>query len=306
MRLAVLGMGRMGHALAERLLGGGHTITVWNRTPHKAEDLVAKGVRSAATPAEAAQIAEATFMSLADDDAVREVVCGPFGAVAGIGDGVLVDASTVSPETSAQVARAMSGRFLAAPILGAPAAVVSGDAIYIISGRHEIYESVRPAFDALAEKGHRRLVGEDPKLAATLKLLSNYLLLSGIAILAETIAAAQAVGLADDLIIDYFGHLPLVAPALRNRLEDIVSGDHKGWFTTRLGAKDLRLAVGLARAHGVPLALAEAVKGRYEQAAAEGWADADIGAVVELVRRSQLRASPAAVGRSGAETPPQA
>ncbi len=68
-----------------------------DRTPDKADDLVAKGVRPAATPAEAAQAAQAMFMSLADDDAVRAVVCGPDGAAAGIGTGVLVDASTVFP-----------------------------------------------------------------------------------------------------------------------------------------------------------------------------------------------------------------
>jgi 3-hydroxyisobutyrate dehydrogenase-like beta-hydroxyacid dehydrogenase len=289
MRLAVLGLGKMGHALADRLLAGGHAITVWNRTPDKAGDLIAKGVRPGATPADAARTAQATFMSLTDDAAVRAVVCGPDGAAAGIGDGVLVDASTVSPETSVQVAQAVSGRFLAAPILGAPAAVVSGEAIYIIGGPHEQYERVRPAFDALADEGHRRYVGEDPTVAATLKLLSNHLLLSGIAILAETVAAAQAAGLTDDLISGYFGDLPLVAPALRNRLDDMVSGDHEGWFTTRLGAKDLRLAEELARAHGLPLPLAEAVKRRYEQAAAEGWSDADIGAVVEVVRRARPR-----------------
>ncbi|MGZ6692274.1 MAG: NAD-binding protein, partial [Solirubrobacteraceae bacterium] len=94
------------------------------------------------------------------------------------------------------------------------------------------------------------------------------------------------------LISEYFGHLPLVAPALRNRIDDIVSGDHQGWFATRLGAKDLRLVEELARSQGVPLPVAEAVKRRYEQAAAEGWSDADIAAVVELVRRP--RASGAA------------
>jgi 3-hydroxyisobutyrate dehydrogenase-like beta-hydroxyacid dehydrogenase len=186
----------MGHALAERLLAGGHAVTVWNRTPHKADDLVAKGVRSAATPAEAAQNAEATFMSLADDDAVRAVVCGSDGAAAGIGDGILVDASTVCPS-------------------------------------------------------------------------------------------------------DYFGHLPLVAPALRNRLHDIVSGDHKGWFATTLGAKDLRLAEELARAHRVA-PLAEAVTRLYERAAAEGWSHADIGAVVELVRRG-TPSSAADLAISGAQ-----
>src|SRR5438445_11332622 len=113
MRLAVLGMGRMGHALAERLLGGEHEVTVWNRTPHKADDLVAKGAREAATPAAAAKETEATFTSLADDAAVRSVVTGEKGVAAGLGDGVLIDASTVSPQTTADWSEAVGERVLA-------------------------------------------------------------------------------------------------------------------------------------------------------------------------------------------------
>jgi len=285
MRLAVLGMGRMGHALAERLLAAGHAVTVWNRTPDKADDLVSNGARLAPSPAEAAQRAEATFTSLADDDAVRTVVTEPDGVAAGLGDGILIDASTVSPQTTAQLAGAVAGRLLASPILGAPDAVVAGEATYLIGGPRELYDRLRPAFETLAAEARRRYVGEDPKLASTLKLLSNFLLMSGIAALAEAVATAQALGLADDLIRDYFGRLPLVAPALRNRLDDVVSGDHHGWFSTRLGAKDVRLAADLAASHGVRLPVAEAVQRRYEQAAAEGWADADIGAVVELLRQ---------------------
>jgi 3-hydroxyisobutyrate dehydrogenase-like beta-hydroxyacid dehydrogenase len=136
----------------------------------------------------------------------------------------------------------------------------------------------------LAEAPLRVYVGEDARVATTLKLLSNYLLMSGIAALAETVATAQAAGLPDKLIRDFLGQLPLVAPALRNRLDDIVSGDHDGWFSTTLGAKDVRLAEDLARSHGVLLPLADAVRRRYEEAA-QGWADADIGAVVELLRK---------------------
>jgi hypothetical protein len=86
MRVAVLGMGKMGHALAERLLGGGHAVTVWNRTPHRADDLVARGAHEAATPAQAAARTDATVTSLADDGAVRDVVSGPNGAE-GLGEG---------------------------------------------------------------------------------------------------------------------------------------------------------------------------------------------------------------------------
>jgi 3-hydroxyisobutyrate dehydrogenase-like beta-hydroxyacid dehydrogenase len=285
MRLAVLGMGRMGHAVAERLLGGDHEVTVWNRTPRKADDLVAKGAREASTPAAAAEEAEATFTSLADDPAVRTVVTGQDGVAAGLGDGVLIDTSTVSPDTTADLAGAVSGRLLASPILGSPTAVVSGQAGYLIGGPRELYHRMTPAYDVLAEAGRRVYVGEGARVATTLKLLSNYLLMSGVAALAETVATAQAAGLPDELIRDYLGQLPLVAPALGNRLDDIVSGDHDGWFSTTLGAKDVRLAEDLARSHGVLLPLADAVKRCFEEAAAQGWADADIGAVVELLRK---------------------
>src|SRR5437879_12715287 len=174
---------------------------------------------------------------------------------------------------------------LASPILGSPTAVVAGEAGYLIGGPRELYDRLAPAYGALAEMGRRVYVGEDAGVATTLKLLSNYLLMSGIATLAEAVAMAQAVGLPDELIRDYFGQLPLVAPALRHRLDDIVSGDHDGWFSTKLGAKDVLLAEDLARSHGMPLPLADAVQRRFDEAAAQGWADADIGAVVELLRK---------------------
>src|SRR5205085_4783090 len=159
----------------------------------------------------------------------------------GLGGGVLIDASTVSPQTTAELAETVGGRLLASPILGSPTAVVAGEAGYLIGGPREIYDRVAPAYGALADAGRRVYVGEDAGVATTLKLLSNYLLMSGIATLAETVATAQAVGLPDELIRDYLGQLPLVAPAFRNLLDEIVSGDNAGWITTSLGVKADRL-----------------------------------------------------------------
>src|ERR1700727_229843 len=229
----------MGRALAERLVESGHDVTVWNRTPHKADDLVAHGVTEARTPSRAAAGAEATFTSLADDSAVLAVVAGPDGVAVGLGSGILCDASTVSPQTTAQLRQAVAGRMLASPILGSPAAVRSGDASYLIGGPSEYYDRLRPAYDALAGEERRRYLGDDATVPTTLKLLANYLLMSGIATLAEVVVAAQTVGLPDDLIRDFFGRLPLVAPGLRNRLDPIVSGEHEGWFSLSVGAKDV-------------------------------------------------------------------
>jgi 3-hydroxyisobutyrate dehydrogenase len=279
----------MGHALAERLLSGDHILTVWNRTQGKADDLLARGARQAGTPAEAAASSELTLTSLADDSAVRTAVTGPNGAAAGLRDGVLADASTVSPQTTAHLSDAASGQFLASPILGSPMAVLGDEATYLIGGPRAHHDRVRPVYETLADENHRRYVGEDPTVSSTLKLISNYLLLAGIASLAEAVATAQAAGLDETLIRDYFSRLPLVAPGLRNRLDDIISGEHRGWFPTTLGAKDARLAEELAQHHGLQLPLADAVKRRYEETMADGWAHADIAAVVELAR--QRRAS---------------
>jgi len=284
MRTAVLGMGNMGRAVAERLLGAGHEVTVWNRTAGRAGSLLAAGAREASDAAQAAAQAQATFTSLADDAAVREVVAGVGGVGAALGDGVLIDVSTVSPQSTALISEAAGGRLLAAPILGAPAAVTAGEAAYLICGPHELVELVAPVLESLAPQERRIYLGEDLALAPTLKLLSNYLLMSGIAALAEVVATAQAAGLADELILGFLGRAPLVAPALHNRLQDIVSGEHDGWFTTTLGAKDVRLAEQLASSHGLELPLAAAVAGRYEEAARQGWAQADLGAIVELLR----------------------
>src|ERR1700761_6931724 len=129
MWVAVLGMGRMGHALAERLLSGGHTVTIWNRTQGKADDLLARGARQAATPAEAAASSEVTLTSLADDSAVRNTVTGADGAAAGL--------------------------FLASPILGSPTAVLGGEATYLIGGPRAQHDRARPVYETLADENHR-------------------------------------------------------------------------------------------------------------------------------------------------------
>ena len=281
MRIAVLGMGKMGHAVAGRLLDHGHEMTVWNRSAGKAGDLVGNGASEASSPSEAVASAEVVVTSLADDTAVLSVledgVAESLQSVA-----VLCDMSTVSPATAGKLSEAVNGRFLASPILGAPSAVSSGEAAYLVGGRKEHFDHLAALFGDLSEKA--RYVGDDPRRALEMKLLANYLLLGGLALVSEAVATAQAIGLSDDVISEFLSSSPLVAPGLRNRIEQVVQGRHDGWFQTTLGAKDVRLLEDLATERALRLPLAELVKRRYEEAAAEGHGDEDITAVVELLR----------------------
>jgi 3-hydroxyisobutyrate dehydrogenase-like beta-hydroxyacid dehydrogenase len=116
------------------------------------------------------------------------------------------------------------------------------------------------------------------------KLINNYLLMGGLAIAAEAVAAGQRAGLDDGFLTDLLGGLPLVAAGLRNRLDDLVAGDHDGWFPTPMGAKDMRLFLDMATSDPTALPVAVVVEERYTEAARVGLDRRDITAVVELLR----------------------
>jgi 3-hydroxyisobutyrate dehydrogenase-like beta-hydroxyacid dehydrogenase len=286
MELGVLGMGAMGRAMARRLLDQGHTVAVWNRTPGRAAEVTDAGGREVSSPTEAASGAAAVLLSLADDRAVLDVVLeGARGApLAGaLGEAVLVDLSTVSPSTTRRVAGALArGRYVAAPVLGGPQTVLDGLATYLVAGPREAVDGLEPLWEALSPACRR--VGEDPGTATTLKIVANYLLLSGLAALAEAVATAQGAGIDDEALRGFLSSLPLVAPGLHNRLDDLIDGDHQGWFAARLGAKDAHLMDDLAASVGLRLPLAGAVEERYRAVVDAGLGDADVGAVIEGLR----------------------
>lgn len=282
MDLAVLGMGRMGQAIAGRLLNAGHQVTIWNRSPAKAPELVSQGAVETPSIAEALEGAEVVLTSLANDDAVTAVALGDDGVQAHLGRGATyVDASTVAPATSQMLGEALD-RFIAMPVLGSPAQVRSGDAIYLIGAKGELGEVVAPLLPALSNK---HLSYPRPELAAAAKLTVNLLLLDGIVALAEAFATGRAGGLSDDQLRALLGDSPMVAPGLRYRFEGILTGDQAALWTTKLGAKDARLATELAESDEVALPLTEVARTLFEEAAAR-LGDADIALVTELYKRT--------------------
>ncbi|GGM77540.1 NAD(P)-dependent oxidoreductase [Dactylosporangium sucinum] len=280
MDVAVLGMGRMGRAIAGRLLGGGHRVTVWNRTPGRAGEVLAAGGREASGVADAVAGAEVVITMLADDAAVRAVALGELRAAIGAG-AVYVDSSTVSPECSAALAEAFSGRFVAMPVVGSPVAVTGGHAMLLAGGEPGIVAHLGPVMTALSGSVRRY---DSPHLALTAKLATNLMLLSEVVVLAESFAVGRAGGLRDEQLRELLGASPMLPAGVRNRFEDVLTGKQDGWWSTALGAKDAGLAVDIARRAHVDLPAADAIHHRYEQAAASGLQDADIAAVATLYR----------------------
>jgi 3-hydroxyisobutyrate dehydrogenase-like beta-hydroxyacid dehydrogenase len=278
--ISVLGLGRMGHALAARLLATGHAVTVWNRTPGQAVELVVQGAREAGSIKAATEGADVVFTFLATDEAVRQVALAADGIVDNLGEGIYVDASTISPSLSAALADACP-RFVATPVLGGPRAVQEGQALYLVGGDNELIGRLEPVLGSLSASQKRYATAP---LASAAKVTVNLLLLNGVVALAEGVTAGRAGGLSDEELTDLIGSSPMLAPGLRNRLDTIMSGHGPSWWTTTLGAKDATLALQLAESAGHDLPVTAAVRAQLVDAAAHGLADRDIAFVTELYR----------------------
>ncbi|MFI7000368.1 NAD(P)-dependent oxidoreductase [Nocardia sp. NPDC050175] len=279
MDIAVLGMGRMGQAIAGRLLDGGHRVRVWNRTMGKAGQLVSAGAEEMRSVAEAVDGVDVAITMLANDTAVRAVALGELRTSLAPASSY-VDCSTVSPTLSGELAEAFP-RFVAMPMLGAPAVVSAGQAVLLVGGDADHVDPLGPMISSLSNTVRRY---DTAPQALTAKLTNNLLLLSGVVALAEAFAVGRSGGLTNDQMSELLGASPVVAPGLHNRFDNVLTGSPDGWWTAALGAKDAGLALEIARAAGVDLPEAEVVRHLYETAASRH-PDADISVVTDLYRR---------------------
>jgi 3-hydroxyisobutyrate dehydrogenase-like beta-hydroxyacid dehydrogenase len=147
-KVAFIGLGRMGHGMADRYLEGGFSVAVWNRSKAKAEDLIARGARWAASPADAADGADAVVSMVADDAASRAVWLGKDGAAAAMKAGTLaIECSTVSHKHALDLARELRGRglvYIDSPVTGLPDAAASGKLTLLVGAEPQDLEKARP------------------------------------------------------------------------------------------------------------------------------------------------------------------
>src|SRR5580698_8987726 len=183
MRVSIIGLGRMGEGMAERVLAAGHTLTVYNRSPGKADALRAKGATVAASPAAAAQGAEVVLTMLADDAAVELVVFGTDGLIGALASGAVhVSSSTISVALAERL-EAAPGRYVSAPVFGRPEAAAAGKLFIIAGGPDDALAVAQPVFDAIGQRTFR--VGPQAPVANLIKLSGNFLIAAAIEAMSE-------------------------------------------------------------------------------------------------------------------------
>jgi 3-hydroxyisobutyrate dehydrogenase-like beta-hydroxyacid dehydrogenase len=275
-KVAILGTGKMGGAMARRLAGSGFDVTLWDRTSSKAEELHVG--RVVATPAEAARAADVVISSLTNEAAVRDVYLGEDGVLHGAAGKLLVDTSTAGPMVAEEVAReaqAKSAHFLVAPVVGSVPAVESGTLVILVGGDRADLEQARPVLEKLGEV---RYVGERAG-AQHLKLIANSMLGVTSAAAAELLAAGTAAGLDREQV---FSILVRFVPGLAARERGFLHDEHTPtMFAVRDLVKDLDLGLRVYEAHGTGTPLTRQARELYAETMRDS-AGLDISAVVSV------------------------
>lgn len=280
MKIAFLGLGKMGAPMASRLLAAGHELMVWNRTRARAEALVAQGAVLAQTAAEAARQAEVTLTMLFDDAANEEVLFGHDG-VGGVLDALApgalhVSLSTISVALSERLTAEHARRgiaFVAAPVFGRPNVAEEGRLWIVAAGADEPVRRALPLLDSLSRG--ISVVGSEPRQAHALKLGGNFLIGAMIHALGEAFVYAEGQGIAPSVFLETVNSALFQSPLYAAYGHVMLNPPSQPGATVDLGAKDLRLLREAAVASHTRLSLADSLAEIFAQAQQSGLGGAD-------------------------------
>lgn len=287
MKIAFLGLGQMGQGIAANLLRAGHQVTVWNRSPGKADALVAEGAKLAATPRQAAEGARVAFTMVADDAALLGVLEGTEGLLAGLPkDAVHISMSTISINAADRIAmlHAEQGQHLvSAPVFGRPAAAAAGQLWIVAAGAASALRRAKPLFDVIGRAVHK--VGDTPSAANLVKLCGNFMILGTAELLGEALLLAERGGVPRARMLEVLQGTLFDAP-IYAIYGPLIAGRkfRPAGFSAPLGLKDMRLTGEAADALGATLPVLQIVKDHLAEAIAREGDDVDVAALVSAIR----------------------
>ncbi len=286
-RLGWIGTGRMGYALAERLLRAGHDVSVYNRTRSKAEPLADLGAHIVDGPADLAD-RDIVFVMVAGSEDLIEVVMGPGGLLSkpDVAPRVIVDSSTVSAAASAEVQEAVEARgsaLLAAPVSGNPNVVRSGKLTSVVSGPRQAFELAAPFLQLYGKKV--TYVGEGDS-ARLVKICHNLLLGVVTQTLAEITVLAEKAGVSRADFLEFINGSVMGSVFTQYKTPAFVNLDFTPTFTGHLLRKDFELGLEAARQYDVPLATSALVHQIVVGLIGRGYGDDDFSTLLAQEARA--------------------
>ncbi len=283
-RVGFIGLGIMGQPMALNVLRAGYPLTVWNRTPSKADPLLAEGAAWADSPADVARASDVVITIVSDTPDVEEVILGPRGIIHGARPGmVVIDMSTISPHATMRIAQKLAEKgveMLDAPVSGGDIGAREGTLSIMVGGKPEVFERCLPIFRAMG----RRITHVGPNGAGQFTKLVNQIIVVGNTLaMAEGLVFAAKAGLDLEKVLEAVSAGAAGSWMLSNRGPQIIRGDFRPGFTVRLQQKDVRLVLEAAREMSVPLPGTALIHELYHAVEARGLAEEGNHALVKAL-----------------------
>lgn len=285
MNIGFIGLGLMGAPMANRLLGSGHTLFVYNRTKTKADAFLAHGAKWCETPAEAARNANIIFSMLSAPPVLEEIALGPDGVLNGMKpNSIHVDCSTVSPVLTSRLESEYRERrsfFLHAPVLGSVPNAADGSLLLFVGGEERAYQRVEPLLKMIGSRIWRFERSEE---ATHVKLLCNFFIGAMITTLAQALVYSERNHINPKLFLEILSHSSLNSPMYQTKGASIIDDNFTPRFFLENMFKDVSLILESANASGSPLPVAELARRLFAKAMEAGLAKEDYSAVVKVLR----------------------
>lgn len=282
--VAFLGLGTMGYGMATNLLKAGHTLTVWNRSPEPASRLAALGAGVA--PSAAAAVANVDFVMycFSDDRVIHEMVLGPDGIASAVESrSIVIDLSTVDPETSALENQAFTRRgvdFLDAPVFGSKAEAESGGVWPVVGGAESVFERSSAVLEPISESVH--YMG-GPGSGTKMKLVGNLLVAVQFEALGEALSLAKKSGLALADVLDVIRVTSFKSPLYDEVGASVIADDYTPSFALKLLFKDAKLIATLADRLGVRIPATTTTLSTIKRAVASGLGEQNASALIKIL-----------------------
>jgi 3-hydroxyisobutyrate dehydrogenase-like beta-hydroxyacid dehydrogenase len=285
--VGMIGLGLMGKPMAKNLAKAGFPLVVWNRTRARADELAADGAKIAASPREVASQVDVLITIVSDPPAVEEVLFGAEGALNAMKRGsVLIDSSTVSPDLARRTAQACAERgveYLDAPVTGGTWGAEKGELVFMIGGKAEVLERVKPVLEAVGKRFF--LLGPNGA-GQTVKLAMNLMLALQVEALSEAVALVTSAGVPGEKFVEVMQSSMARSGVLDVKAPQILKNEFPASFPLRLMHKDVRLALELAKQEGVTLPAGAAAYATYSAVKDASKDDPDFAAVARFWRKS--------------------
>jgi len=285
-KVAFIGLGRMGAAMANNILEAGFDLTVHNRTPSKMEPLVAKGAAGASSPREAVAEADAVLTCLLDDRSVLANMTGENGVLAGLKPGgIHIGTTTVSPRHAAQMAKLHAEHgsyYVAGPVVGRPDAAEAGQLLTYVAGDPDVISRCDRLFDAYTMQCTN--LGTKHSVANSVKLAINYTVISLVELIGQVYAFAEKSEIELEFMEQLFGVLfghPVVKQYLR-RIRTRTFDDAA--FELISGFKDVQLMLQASTDARAPLNYGSIIREKFITAIAQGMEYRDWSAIYDVTR----------------------